>query len=162
LIAAQQVISENKIREETAADVSAYMAVKKAEAERQAAEAIYQAKLRLAEGDSIAASKRADGDKALKMVDVNVERERVGVEQARVEVERQSLANRSEFEDAALKFELEKLRIDADKQVRIVSAESMGKMVAKANMQSFADPEAMARMSSPCMRGASLGAAVEG
>ena len=82
LIAAQQIISENKIREETAADVQAYMAVKKAEAEQQAAEAIFSAKLRLAEGDSQAAVKRAEGDKALKMVEVNVERERVGVEQA--------------------------------------------------------------------------------
>ncbi|HSV14877.1 MAG TPA: SPFH domain-containing protein, partial [Tepidisphaeraceae bacterium] len=162
LIAAQQLINENKIREETAADVSAYMAVKKAEAERQAAEAIYQAKLRLAEGDSIAASKRADGEKAIKMVDINVERERVNVEQARVEVERQSLANKSEFEEAALKFELEKLRIDAEREVRIQAAQAMGNMLSKANMQIFADPDTMARMQGQFMRAASLGTAADG
>jgi uncharacterized membrane protein YqiK len=162
LIAAQQLINENKIREETAADVQAYMAVKKAEAERQAAEAMYQAKLRLAEADSQSAAKRADGEKAVKMVDINVERERVNVEQARVEVERQSLANKSEFEEAALKFELEKLRIDAEKEVRIRAAEAMGNMMSKAQMQIFADPETMARMQGQFLRAASLGAAADG
>jgi uncharacterized membrane protein YqiK len=162
LIAAQQVISENKIREETAADVQAYMAVKKADAERQAAEAIYQAKLRLAEGDAQSNVKRAEGEKAMKMVDVNVERERVNVEQARVEVERQSLANKSEFEEAALKFELEKLRIDAEKEVRVQAAQAMGNMWNKAQVQLFADPDTMARMSSQFMRAASLGNAADG
>ncbi len=162
LIAAQQVINENKIREETAADVQAYMSVKKAEAERTSAEAIYQAKLRLAEGDAQSAVKRAEGDKALKMVDISVERERVNVEQARVDVERQSLANKSEFEEAALKFELDKLRIEADKDVRIQAAQAMGNMFSKAQMQIFADPETMARMSTQFMRAASLGTAADG
>ena len=80
----------------------AYMQVKEAEGERQAAEMQYEAKLRLAEGDAQARVKRAEGERAVKMVDVNVERERVNVEQARVEVERQSLSNKQEFEDAAL------------------------------------------------------------
>ncbi len=162
LISAQQLITENKIREETLADVSAYMAVKKADAEKQAAEAIYMAKLRLAEGDSQAAVKRAEGDKALRMVEVNVEREKVGVEQARVEVERQSLANRSEYDEAALKFELEKLRIDAEKEVRIQAAQAMGNMLSKVQMQIFGDPETMAKMSNQFMRAASLGQAVDG
>ena len=56
------------------------------------------------------------------MVDVTVEREKVNVEQARVDVERQSLSNKQEFEEAALKFELEKLRIEAERDVRIQSA----------------------------------------
>jgi flotillin len=162
LIAAQQVISENRIREETAADVQAYTAVKKAESERQAAEAVYQAKLRLSEGDAQSAVKRSEGDKAMKMVDINVERERVNVEQARVEVERQSLANKSEFEEAALKFELEKLRIGAEKDVRIQAAQAMGNMWNKAQVQLFADPDTMARMSSQFMRAASLGTAADG
>src|ERR1019366_1838541 len=141
---------------------SAYMAVKKADAEKQAAEAMYTAKWRLAEGDSAAAVKRAEGDKALKMVEVNVEREKVGVEQARVEVERQSLANRSEYDEAALKFELEKLRIEAEKEVRIQAAQAMGNMLSKAQMQIFGDPETMAKMSNQFMRAASLGTAVDG
>jgi len=162
LIAAQQVITENKLRHQTEADVMAYTKIKNADAEKQAAEAQYQAKIRLAEGDAQGAAKRAEGERAMKMVDVNVERERVGVEQARVEVERQSLSNKQEFEDAALKFELEKIRILADKEVRIAAAQALGNMLAKANMQIFGDPETMSRMSSQFMRAASMGQAADG
>jgi len=162
LIAAQNEVKQKQIRDQTEADVLAYTTIKQAEAQKVAAEAQYEAKLKLAEGDAASNTKKAEGERAIKMVDVNVEREKVNVEQARVEVERQSLANRSEFEEAALKFELEKLRIEADKQVRIVAAESMGNMLAKANMQIFADPDTMARMSGQFMRAASLGTAMDG
>jgi uncharacterized membrane protein YqiK len=162
LIAAKQAINESKIREETEADVLAYTAVKSAEGDRQAADLHYEAKLRLAEGDSQSAIKRAEGERALKMVEVTVEREKVGVEQARVEVERQSLSNKQEFEDAALKFELEKFRIAAEKEIRIAAASAMGQMMAKAQMQIFGDPETMARMSDRFMRAASYGAAADG
>jgi flotillin len=162
LIAAQQQINEKKLRDQTEAEVLAFMSVKKAEAEKQAAELTFQAKLKLAEAEAASATRRAEGDRALKTVDVDVERERVKVEQARVEVERQSLSNRSEFEDAALKFELEKLRIEAEKEFRIKSAEAMGAMMAKAQMQIFGDPTTMAKMSEQFMRAASLGTAMDG
>src|SRR3954463_4864916 len=162
LIAAKQVIQENKIREETEADVLAYMKVKEAEGERKAADLQYEARLRLAEGESQANVKRAEGERALKMVEVNVEREKVNVEQARVDVERQSLSNRQEFEGAALKFELEKMRIEAERDVRIQSAQAMGQMLNKAQMQIFGDPDTMARMSERFMRAASYGSAADG
>ncbi|RYG85593.1 hypothetical protein EON77_05275, partial [bacterium] len=155
LIAAQQQINEKKLRDQTDADVAAYTNVKKAEAERQAAEMQSLARLRLAEADATAAARRAEGDQASKMVDVTVE-------QARVEVERKSLANRSEYGEAALKFELEKLRIEAEKEFRIKSAEAMGAMMAKAQMQIFGDPTTMAKMSEQFMRAASLGTAMDG
>ena len=162
LIAAKQVIEQNKLREQTTADVQAYTAVKKADAERQAAEAQYQARLRLAEGDAQAAAKRAEGERAVKMVDVTIGREQVGVEQARVEVERQSLANKQEFEGAALQFELEKLRIAAEREIRIAAAQAMGNMLAKAQMQIFGDPATMAAMAQQFMRAAGLGLATDG
>jgi uncharacterized membrane protein YqiK len=162
LIAAKQVIEQNKLREQTAADVSAYMSVRKAEAERESAEAQYQAKLRLAEAGAQAQTKQAEGDRAVKMVDVTIGRELVSVEQARVEVERQSLANKQEFEGAALQFELEKLRIAAEKEVRIAAAQAMGAMLAKAQMQIFGDPTTMATMAQQFMAAAGLGVATEG
>lgn len=162
LIAAKQVIEQNKLREQTSADVAAYMAIKKAEAERQAAEAQYQARLRMAEGEAQAAAKKAEGDRAVKMVDVTIGREQVGVEQARVEVERQSLANKQEFEGAALQFELEKLRIAAEREIRIAAAQAMGNMLAHAQMQIFGDPTTMATMAQQFMRAAGLGLATEG
>ena len=162
LIAAKQLIEENRIREQTEADVLAYTQVKQAEGEREAADLQFEAKLRLADGDAQSSIKRADGDRALKMVDINVEREKVNVEQARVDVERQSLANKQEFEDAALKFELEKVRIAAEKEIRIAAANAMGQMMAKANMQIFGDPDTMTRMSQRFMTAAGVGQTVDG
>jgi len=162
LIAAQQEVKQKQMRDQTEADVLAYMKVKEAEGQRQAAQMQYEAKLRLAEADAQAAARRAEGERAVKMVDVNVEREKVNVEQARVEVERQSLANKSEFEEAALKFELEKLRIQAEKEFRIAAASALGNMLAKANMQIFGDPTTMAQMSEKFMRAAALGNGVDG
>ena len=138
------------------------MRIKEADGERQAAQAMYEAKLRLAEADSQSASKRAEGEKSLKMVDVNVEREKVGVEKASVDVERVSLANKQEFEGAALQFELDKLRIQADKEVRIAAAQAMAGMFAKAQMQIFGDPGTMANMSQQFMKAAGYGAAADG
>ena len=162
LIAAQQVIDEGRIREQTEAEVDAFRVIKKAEAEKQSAEAQAEAKLRLAEADADAEAKRAEGDRARKSVDVQIERERVAVLRERVEVERQELANRSEFETAALQFEFDKLRIAADKDARIAAAQAMGNMMAKANMQVFGDPETMAKMSHRFMSAASLGNAADG
>ena len=79
-----------------------------------------------------------------------------------MEVERVSLSNRSEFEDAALKFELEKLRIQADKEVRIAAAQAMANMFGKAQMTIFGDPATMASMSQQFMKAAGYGAAAEG
>jgi uncharacterized membrane protein YqiK len=162
LTAARQEADQNKIKEQTNADVLAYMRVKEAEAERAAAHAQYEAKLRLADADSASNTKRAEGERALKMVDVNVEREKVNVEQARVEVERVSLSNKQEFEEAALKFELEKLRIQADKEVRIAAAQAMANMFAKAQMQIFGDPSTMASMSQQFMKAAGYGNTADG
>ncbi|QOV88651.1 flotillin family protein [Humisphaera borealis] len=162
LIAAQQSINESKIREQTNADVMAYMAVKEAEGQRTAAEMQYEAKLRVADADAQSAAKRAEGERALKMVDVTVQRELVNVEQARVDVERLSLSNKQEFEAAALNFELEKLRIQMEKEVRIAAAQAMANMFSKAQMQIFGDPSTMATMSQQFMRAASLGNAADG
>ncbi len=162
LIAAQQIIDESRIREQTEAEVDAFRVIKKADAEKQSAQAQAEAKLRLAEADASAESKRAEGDRARKSVDVQIERERVDVERERVEVERQELANKSEFEAAALDFEINKLRIAADKDVRVAAAEALGHMLAKANMQIFGDPETMAKMSSRFMSAATIGNATDG
>jgi uncharacterized membrane protein YqiK len=162
LIAAQQVIDESRIREQTEAEVDAFRIIKKADAEKQSAEAQADAKLRLAQAEADSERKRAEGERAIKSVDVQIERERVDVERERVEVERQELANRSEFEEAALNFEIDKLRIAADKDVRVAAAESLGQMLSKANMQIFGDPETMAKMSSRFMSAATMGNAADG
>ena len=61
-----------------------------------------------------------------------------------------------------MQFELEKLRIQADKEVRIAAAQAMAGMFAKAQMQIFGDPSTMANMSQQFMKAAGYGAAAEG
>ena len=61
-----------------------------------------------------------------------------------------------------MKFELEKLRIQAEKEVRIAAAQSLGLMLSKANMQIFGDPETMSKMSTQFLRAASMGVAADG
>ena len=97
------------------------------------------------------------------MVDVNVEREKVNVEQARVEVERvRACPTSRNSRMPRCKFELEKLRIQADKEVRIAAAQAMGNMLAKAQMQIFGDPDTMATMSQQFMKAAGYGQAADG
>jgi len=162
LIAARQAVEQQKIHDETVADVLAYTMVKEAEGERQAAELKYQAQLRLAEGEALGAARKAEGDKARKMVDVEVDRERVDIERVRVEVERTSLANKQEFEEAALRFELEKLRIEADRAVRVQTAESMSRVLHGARVQLFGDPTTLAAMMRSFTQATAVGAATEG
>ena len=52
--------------------------------------------------------------------------------------------------------------IEAERDVRIQSAQAMGQMLNKAQMQIFGDPDTMVRMSERFMRAASYGTAAEG
>lgn len=157
MIEQRQVVDVDKYREQTQADVRAYEQVKQAEAALTAADKQKQAKLVLAEAEAKAARMRAEGDQAVKMVDVNVDRERVAVEQARVDVERQELENKQTFSDAALKFEVQKLEIQASAEVQKAFAQSIGDMLSKAQMQIFGDPSTLSHMTSRFMSAVGYG-----
>ncbi|MBN1488626.1 MAG: hypothetical protein JXA69_01810 [Phycisphaerae bacterium] len=162
MIEEKQVVDVSKYREQTEADVRAYEQVKHAEAELQAADKQRQARLVLAEADAKAAKLRAEGDQAVKMVDVNVDRERVQVEQARVDVERQELENKQTFSEAALKFEVQKLEIHAGAEVQKAFAAAIGEMLSKADMQIFGDPTTLSNMAGRFMQAAGYGQMVNG
>lgn len=162
MIEQQQEVDIDKYREQTGADVAAYAQVKNAEGELQAADKQRQAKLVLAEADSKAARLRAEGEKAIKMVDVDVDRERVAIEQARVDVERQELENKQTFSEAALKFEVQKLEIQGNVDVQKAFAAAIGDMLSKANMQIFGDPTTLASMTSRFMNAAGYSQMVNG
>ncbi len=157
MIEERQAVDINKYREQTQADVRAYEAVKRAEAELQAADKQKQARLVLAEADAKAARLRAEGDQAIKMVDVNVDRERVAVEQARVDVERQELENKQTFSEAALRFEVQKLEIQAGAEVQKAFAQAIGDMLSKAQMQIFGDPTTLTSMTTRFMSAVGYG-----
>lgn len=162
MIEEKQVVDISRYREQTEADVRAYEQVKHAEGELQAADKQQKAKLVLAEADAKSARMRSEGDQAVKMVDVNVDRERVAVEQARVNVERQELENKQTFSEAALKFEVQKLEIQASAEVQKAFAQAIGEMLSKADMQIFGDPTTLSNMAGRFMSAAGYGQMVNG
>ncbi|MCC2672489.1 MAG: hypothetical protein K0Q72_4961 [Armatimonadetes bacterium] len=146
LIAAKQVIEQERIKRETDAEVAAFTELRKAEANQKSAELEAQARLRLAEADSKSKEMVAQGDQAQRLVEVNVERERVSVEEARVEVERKALENRQTYDRAAIEFEITKLRVEADKDVQIALATALGQFMSKGNYNIYGDPTTMSTM----------------
>jgi flotillin len=153
LISARQVIEQEKLKRQTDAEVTAYAEVRKAEATQQAAEMEAQAQIRLAEADAKAKEMVAQGDQAQRLVEVNVERERVNVEKARVDVERDALENRQTFDRAAIEFETAKLRIEADKEVQMALAAALGQFMSRGNYNIYGDPTTMSQMFSQYTQG---------
>lgn len=146
LIAAKQLIEQEKIKRETDAEVAAYTELRKAEAAQKAADLDAQARLRLAEAEAKSKELVAQGERAQRLVEVNVEREKVNVEQARVEVERKALENRQTYDRAAIEFEVTKLRVEADKEVQIALASALGQFMSRGNYNIYGDPTTMSQM----------------
>lgn len=162
LIAAQQVIDQDKIKRQTDAEVAAFAELRKAEANQKAAELEAQARLRLAEAEAKAKELVAQGEQAQRLVEVNVERERVNVEKARVDIERQSLENRQKFDRAAIEFETMKLRIEADKDVQMAMAAALGQFMSKGNFNVYGDPTTMSQMFNQYAQGMGFSHKVDG
>jgi len=162
MIKEKQEVDISKYQEQTQADVKAYELAKVANGEYEAAKLQKEAKLVLATAEAESAKKRAEGAEAEQMVPVSVDRERVDVEGARVEVERQALQNKQEFSEAALKFEVQKLEIQAGADVQKAFAEAIGQMLSDANMQIFGDPTTLSNMASRFMSAAGWGQSFNG
>lgn len=162
LIAARQVIEQDKIRLQTEAQVQAFTRVTTAEAEQQSAEKQASAQLQLAQADAQSKELVARGEKAQQMVAVEVSRENVNVEQARVDVERRQLENRQEFADAGIQLELQKLRIDADKAVQQEFARALSNFLSKGNMTLYGTPETAQKMMDNMAKGFGIRAMAEG
>lgn len=146
LIAARQQIEQDKLRQQTTADVDAYSRVKQADAEREAAEKQAQAKLQIADAEAQSRQMVARGEKAQQMVSVEVAREQVNVEQAKVVVERQQLENRQEFAEAGIQLEIQRLHIQASRDVQVEFARALANFLANGHMTLYGTPETATRM----------------
>ena len=162
LIAARQEIERDKIRLQTEAQVQAFTRVTIAQAEQDAAAKQAEARMQLAQAEAQAKEMVARGDKAQQMVAVEVARENVGVEQARVDVERRQLENRQEFAEAGIRLEIEKLRIDANKEVQQEFARSLGSFLSKGNMTLYGTPETAQKMMDSMATGFGLRSTIDG
>ena len=162
LIAARQSIEQDKLKVQTAADVEAYTQEKQAEAERNAATQHAEARRQMAEADAQSREMVARGERAQQMVAVEVAREQVNVEQARVQVERQQLENRQEFAEAGIQLEVQKLTIQAGRDVQMEFARAMASFLANGNMTLYGTPETANMMLDNMAKGFGLRSLVDG
>lgn len=162
LIAAKQEIERNKIAEQTQAEVQAYTRVKQAEAEQESAVKQAAARRQLAEAESDSRKLVAEGEAAQQMVPVQVERERVNVKSAEVSVEAQALENRQKYARAGIELEVQRLRIQADRDIQVALADAIGKSLSSAKMTLFGSPEMASNMLSSLGKGMGIRAAIEG
>ena len=162
LIAARQAIDQDKLKAQTQADVEAYTQEKQAGAERNAATQQAEARRQLAEADANAKEMVARGERAQQMVAVEVAREQVNVEQAKVQVERQQLENRQEFAEAGIQLEVQKLTIQAGRDVQMEFARAMASFLANGNMTLYGTPETANLMLDNMAKGFGLRSLVDG
>ncbi|MEZ4630316.1 MAG: SPFH domain-containing protein [Deinococcales bacterium] len=162
LIAAKQKIEEDRVRQETEAEVKAFAELKKAEADKQAALFTAEAIRAKAQAEAQAKEVLAQGETALKRVDVDIDRERVKIEQERVEVERQTLENKQTYSQAALEFELAKFKVASQKDVQVEVAKAIGQFMSQGNMTIFGSPETMSKMMQDYLRGMGWGQTLDG
>ena len=162
VIMAQAEAERAYVTEQRKADASAYATEKDAAARKAAADADAEAVTKKAKADADAAEARARGDRAVQMVPVDVKRAEVDVEQRRVEVLQQELAARSEHGEVAQDFEIAKLRIVKEAEIRIAAAGAMAELMGSIKAQLFGTPEDVAKMTQRFMTGMGFANAAEG
>lgn len=162
VIAAQADAQRNQVKENTQADIAAYTTVKEAEAAQLAAQKQAEALLTQAQAQMEAKKREAEGEQAIQMVPVEVAKKQVEVEQAKVAVSRQDLANKAEFETIARELQVELAKIEADKQVRVESAKAYGVALSTAHIQIWGDPTTVQKMSDAFMAGQRTSTTIQG
>ena len=155
IINAQAKIEQDRLTANLTADVQAYSKRTLAAAERESAEAEAAARLTRAEADKNAKTMESQGDQAVLMVPVEVERKRV-------EVAREDLKNRAEFQDIAKELQIKLAEIEAVKEVRIKTAEAIGTAFAHAKLTLWGTPEQATAMASKFLTGQGMTAFVDG
>lgn len=162
LIAAENEAAQSLVRKQREADGIAYQKQKEAEGELKAAENQAKATLTRAEADAQAKSRLADGEKAIQVVPVLVEAERVEVNRKQMEVDKSSAEYKQQFEKSAIEFELGKKQIDAQKEVQISLANAIGNFAQQGNYTVYGTPETMTQMLEKLSKGLGIGAFVDG
>jgi flotillin len=162
VIAAQAEAERRYTEAQRAADAEAYRLQKEAEGKKAAADAEAEAVTKRAQAEASAKRAHAEGDKALQMVPVDVAKEQVGVKQREVEVLQQELEARAKHGAAAQQFEIEKLRLIKEAEIRIAGAQAMATIGGKIEAQVVGTPEDVAKMTEAYMRGMGVARTIDG
>ncbi len=162
VIQAQAEAERTYVTAQRKADADAYATEKDAAARKAAADADAEATTKKAKADADAAEARARGERAIQMVPIEVKKAEVEVEQKRVDVLTQELAARSEHGEVAQQFEVAKLKIVKEAEVRIAAAGAMADLMGSVKAQVFGTPEDVAKMVGRYMQGMGVANLTEG
>jgi uncharacterized membrane protein YqiK len=144
-------------------DQEAYQTERKAEASRKAAEMDAEARKLKASAEMEALTAEAAGDQAKQMVPINVEKEKVAVEQKRVnDVLQPELRAKAEFKEISVQLEVKLKEIEVGGEVQKAFASAMGQSLAGAKLNIFGDPTTMGKMMSMFTKGQGVSSLIEG
>lgn len=170
VISAEQQAEQEKIREQMEADIEAYTKAKLAQGEQEAALRLAEAIRARAEAERDAATMTATGEEAKQMVPVNVKREEVNVDSARVhdvdaarvEVLRNELGAKADYEKISVELEKILAEIAARKDVGVAFAQSFGTAFSQADISLYGQPEMLGTAMRSFARAAGIGAFMDG
>jgi len=161
-VAAQKKADADAYARQKAADTAKLAAQAEATAKVAAAEAEATAVRRRAEAESEASKLRAEGQQAESLVPVAVKAREVEVENQRVAVLQKELEAREKSGRVAQEFELAKLRIVQESQVRVETAKAMASFGARFEAKLVGTPEQVAQIQKALFGGMSAAAAIDG
>ncbi|MEZ4221912.1 MAG: SPFH domain-containing protein [Polyangiaceae bacterium] len=132
VIDAQALAEQMFVAEQRKADADAYGRQKQADAQKAAADAEAEAIRKRAQADAEAEQARAAGERARAMVPVDVRKAELAVEKDRIQnVVKAELEAREKHGKVAQEFEIAKLRVEAEKEVRIATAHAQASLFTK-------------------------------
>jgi len=163
VLAAQAEAETLFVAEQRRADGEAYTRHKQAEAQRLAADAEAEAIQKRAAADAEAERRRADGERARAMVPVEVRRAELELERDRVEnVVKAELEAREKHGRVAQQFELDKLRVEAEKEVRVAFAHAQATVFSRMEAKLYGTTEDVQKLLESMVRGQGAATLVNG
>ncbi|MEZ4443524.1 MAG: SPFH domain-containing protein [Polyangiaceae bacterium] len=163
VIDAQAQAEERYVAEQRKADAEAYALRTAAEAQKLAADAAAEAIRKKAAAEADAERQAAEGAKAKAMVPIEVDRARLEIDRDRVEtVVKRELEAREKHGKVAQDFEVQKLRIEAEREVRIAIAEASATLFSKLEANLYGTPEDAQKILESMVRGQSVARTVGG
>lgn len=162
VIQAKGVAEKNYVQQVRKADADAYAVEKEANARKQSAEAEATAIRQRAEAESDAMKRKAEGEQASAMIPVAVKAREIELEAQRVDVLKQELEAREKSGRVAQEFEVEKLRITTEAQVRVEIAKAAAQFGSKFETTLYGSPEDLARLQASFFDGMSGAKLVNG
>ena len=119
--------------------------------------------MQLAQAEAQAREMTARGEKAQALVPVEIARENCSMSSRRVWMSSvKQLENRQEFAEAGIRLEIEKLRIQADKEVQQEFARALASFLSHGNMTLYGTPETAQKMMDNMAKGFGIRAMADG